>query len=156
MALWLSLLSVPFIKKRKQTQHSAKKLQNSNWNETWYICDNNWFLGSRKVYEPLVTISGGKIYQTFLQLGSWTWLEISTMAHDYEISPSIPIFKNEERTLYIHYKSWSSPLVLPTNDPLLLEQSCLSGKQRYFRKVQVAKLVTIMSKTKWMYRQFTC
>ena len=32
--------------------------------------DNNWFLGSRKVYEPLVTISGGKIYQTFLQVGS--------------------------------------------------------------------------------------
>ena len=32
--------------------------------------DNIWFLGSRKVYEPLVTISGGKIYQTFLQVGS--------------------------------------------------------------------------------------
>ena len=35
--------------------------------------DNNWFLGSRKVYEPLVTISGGKIYQTFLHVGYWTW-----------------------------------------------------------------------------------
>ena len=32
--------------------------------------DNNWFLGSRKVYEPLATISGGKIYQTFLHVGS--------------------------------------------------------------------------------------
>ena len=79
--------------------------------------DNNWFLGSGKVYEPLVTISGGIIYQTFLQVGSWTWLEISTMVHDYEISPSTPIFKNEERTLYICYKSWSSPSVLATNDP---------------------------------------
>ena len=118
--------------------------------------DSNWFLGSRKVYEPLVTISGGKIYQTFLQVGSWTWLEISTMAHDYEISPSI--FKNEEKTLYIHYMSWSSPSVLLTNDPQL-EQSCLRGKQRYFRKIQVAKLVTIMSKTKWTspaIRSFKC
>ena len=68
------------------------------------------------------------------------------MAHDYEISPSI--FKNEERTLYIHYMSRSSPSVLLTNDPQL-EQSCLRGKQRYFRKIQVATLVTIMSKTKW-------
>ena len=67
--------------------------------------DNNWVLGFRKVYEPLVTISGGKIYQTFHQVGSRTRLEISTMAHDYEISPFIPIFKNEERTLYIYYKS---------------------------------------------------
>ena len=25
--------------------------------------DNNWFLGSRKVYEPLITISADKIYQ---------------------------------------------------------------------------------------------
>ena len=32
--------------------------------------DNNWFLGSRKVYEPLVTIPGGKIYQRFFQVGS--------------------------------------------------------------------------------------
>ena len=79
--------------------------------------DNNWFLGSRKAYEPLATISDGKICQTFLQVSSWTRLEISTMAHDYEISPSIPIFKNEERTLYIHYKSWSSLSVLPTNNP---------------------------------------
>ena len=62
--------------------------------------DNNWFLGSRKVYEPLVTISGGKIYQTFLQVGSWIRSEISTMAHDYEISPSNPIFKNQENTIY--------------------------------------------------------
>lgn len=79
--------------------------------------DNNWFLGSRKAYEPLATISDGKICQTFLQVSSWTRLEISTMAHDYEISPSIPIFKNEERTLYIHYKSWWSLSVLPTNNP---------------------------------------
>ena len=79
--------------------------------------DNNWFLGSRKVYEPLVTTSGDKVYQTFPQVGSWTWLKISTMAHDYEISPSTPMLKNQERTLYIHYKSWSTPSVLPTNDP---------------------------------------
>ena len=59
--------------------------------------DNNWFLGSRKVYEPLLTISGGKIYHTFLQVGSWTWIEISTMAHDCEISPFIPISKMKRK-----------------------------------------------------------
>ena len=58
--------------------------------------DNNWFLGSRKVYEPFATIPGGKMYQTFLHVGSWTRLEISTMAHDYEISPS----KWRENTMY--------------------------------------------------------
>ena len=87
------------------------KLEMSDYHE------NNWFLGSRKVYEPLATISGGKIYQAFLHVGPWTCLEIRTMVNDYEISPSIPIFKNEERTLHIPYKSWSSPSVLPTNDP---------------------------------------
>ena len=72
MALRLSLLSVPFIKKRKQTQHSAKKLQIviETKHEMSEYHDNNWVLGSRKVYEPLATISGGKTYQKFLEFGS--------------------------------------------------------------------------------------
>lgn len=42
-----------------------KKLEMSEYH------DNNWFLGSRKVYEQLVSISGDKIYpETFLQVGS--------------------------------------------------------------------------------------
>ena len=112
--------------------------------------DNNWFLGSRKVYEPLATISGGKIYQRFFQVGSWTWLEISPMAHDYEISPSIPIFKIK-REHYISIISHDRPLhYCPQMTPNFLNCPALAGgKQRYFQKIQVAKLVTIISKTKW-------
>ena len=98
--------------------------------------DNNWFLGSRKVYEPLVTISGGKIYQTFLQVGSWTWLEISTMAHDYEISPFIPMaYLKMKREHYISIASHERPFqycqqMTPNflNNPALVRNKDISGK----------------------------
>ena len=58
------------------------------------------------------------------------------MAHDREISPSIPIFKNEERTLYTH-TSHDLPLqycqqmgMTPNflNSPALVGNKDISGK----------------------------
>ena len=56
------------------------------------------------------------------------------MAHDYEISPSIPIFKNEEKTLYtitihdrpLHYCQQMTPNFL--NSPALMGNKDISGK----------------------------
>ena len=57
------------------------------------------------------------------------------MAHDYEISPSIPIFKNEERALYTHYPSHDRPFqfcqqMTPNflNNPALVGNKDISGK----------------------------
>ena len=128
------------------------KLEMSDYHE------NNWFLGSRKVYEPLATISGGKIYQAFLHVGPWTCLEIRTMVNDYEISSSIPIFKKEEKMKREHYISITSHdrrlQYCQQMTPNFFNSPALVGKKDISRKFKSQKWLQLWLKLNGCHRQF--